>query len=63
MFAEWKTYVKRGLANTRALTRVELELRFNSFVLSRYHAMNYVTHAGLNILQYTRGVKVFDNQS
>ena len=49
MFAEWKTYVKRGLANTRALTRVELELRINSFVLSPHHAMNYVTHAGRNI--------------
>ena len=61
MFAEWKTYFKRGLANTRALTRVELELRINSFVLSPHHAMNYVSHAGRNILQYTRGVRVFDN--
>lgn len=61
MFAEWKTYVKRGLANTRALNRAELELRINSFVLSPHHAMNYVSHAGRNILQYTRGVRIFDN--
>ena len=61
MFAEWKTYVKRGLANTRALTREELELRINSFVLSPHHAMNYDSHAGRNILQYTRGVRIFDN--
>ena len=51
MFAEWKTYVKRGLVNTRALTQVELELRINSFALSPHHAMNYVTHVGRNILQ------------
>jgi len=61
MFAEWKTYVKRGLANTRALTQVDLENRMNAFRLSREHAMNYVVHAGRNILQYTRGVRVFDN--
>ena len=35
--------------------------RINSFTLSPHHAMNYVTHAGRNILQYTRGIKVFDN--
>jgi hypothetical protein len=58
MFAEWKAYMKRGLANTRALTQAELELRINSFVLSPRHDMNYVTHAGRNILQYTRGVRV-----
>ena len=61
MFAEWKTFVKRGLANTRALTQVELEDRMNDFVLAPRHAMNYVAHVGRNILQYIRGVRVFDN--
>ena len=61
MFAEWKTFVKRGLANTRALNQEQLEERMNAFVLSPRHAMNYVAHAGRNILQYTRGVRVFDN--
>ena len=61
MFAEWKTFVKRGLANTRAMNQEQLEERMNAFELSPRHAMNYVAHAGRNILQYTRGVRVFDN--
>ena len=61
MFAEWKTFVKRGLANTRAMNQEQLEERMNAFELSPRHAMNYVSHAGRNILQYTRGVRVFDN--
>ena len=61
MFAEWKTFVKRGLANTRAMTQVELEDRMNAFRLAPDHALHYVAHAGRNILQYTRGVRVFDN--
>ena len=44
-----------------ALNQEQLEERMNAFVLSPRHAMNYVAHAGRNILQYTRGVRVFDN--
>jgi len=47
-----ETYVKRGLANTRALTQVDLENKMNAFRLSRELCCS---------LQYSRCVRVFDN--